>query len=166
MQAPLFEPTSTYTPSDLQSVFCGEVQAIYKRNRKHSALLNKTISNSLDINLFLRSIWPLDLTLRERMFAVFTNRKNMITGYSELSAGGISGTVCDAKLLFQKALLANASGFILAHCHPSGNNKPSVADIDLTKRIKKAGEVLTIQLLDHLILTENTYLSFADEGLL
>jgi DNA repair protein RadC len=83
-----------------------------------------------------------------------------------ISSGGISGTVLDTRVIFQGALLANASSLIIFHNHPSSNLKPSKADKDITNKIKKAGELLDIILLDHLIITEHSYYSFADEGIL
>ena len=81
-------------------------------------------------------------------------------------SGGISGTVADPKVIFQVALKANASSVILCHNHPSGNTKPSDNDIQLTKKLKKAGEFLELNVLDHLIITPDSYFSFADESLL
>ena len=78
----------------------------------------------------------------------------------------IAGTIVDVRLIFAAAIKANAVGLILAHNHPSGNLKPSYIDIQLTKRVKEAGQLLDIQLLDHLILTSDGYLSMADEGLI
>jgi DNA repair protein RadC len=97
---------------------------------------------------------------------MFTNRANKVLGIFELSTGGVSGTVADPKLIFAAALKVAASGLILSHNHPSGNLQPSQADIDLTRKIKEAGKLLEIQLLDHIILTTEGYYSFADEGLI
>jgi DNA repair protein RadC len=80
--------------------------------------------------------------------------------------GGISGTVTDVRMIMQTALKSNASAIILAHNHPSGNTEPSDADKKITSKIKEAGQLLEIAVLDHLILTSETYLSFADEGLM
>jgi len=83
-----------------------------------------------------------------------------------ISIGGVSGTVVDAKLIFKKALEQLASAIILCHNHPSGNLKPSQADIDITRKLKQAGKTLDIDVLDHLIIAESGFYSFADEGLL
>lgn len=80
--------------------------------------------------------------------------------------GGVSGTVVDAKLIFKKALDVLACSIIFCHNHPSGNLKPSQADIDITRKLKKAGESLEIAVLDHLIISEMGFYSFADEGIL
>ena len=82
-----------------------------------------------------------------------------------ISIGGISGTVVDVRCIYQAALKASASSILLAHNHPSGNNEASDADIKITKKLKEAGELLNISLLDHLILMPEGYTSMADEGL-
>jgi DNA repair protein RadC len=89
-----------------------------------------------------------------------------VIGRERVSVGGVAGTVVDAKLIFQKAIQQLASSIILAHNHPSGNLRPSQADIDLTKKLKSAGKVLDIQVLDHLIISEAGYTSLADEQLM
>jgi len=76
----------------------------------------------------------------------------------------LTGTVADPKVIFNKALAKSACSLIVAHNHPSGNLKPSRADIDLTKKLKNAGQMLDLPLLDHLIITASGYYSFADEG--
>ena len=80
--------------------------------------------------------------------------------------GGISGTVTDVRIIFQTAIKGNASGIILAHNHPSGNLSASEADTAITKKIKEAGKLLDITLLDHMIITEESYLSMADDNLI
>ena len=102
---------------------------------------------------------------REEFWIVLLNRANRVIGKEQISAGGVSGTVVDAKIVFQKSLEAGpASSIILCHNHPSGNIKPSQADIDLTRKLKEAGKTLDILVLDHLIIAGNNYFSFADEG--
>ena len=83
-----------------------------------------------------------------------------------MSSGGINQSVVDLRILFKNALEHLATGIIIAHNHPSGNLKPSSEDLKITKQIAEAGKILNIQLLDHLIITQNSYLSFADENLL
>lgn len=112
----------------------------------------------------LRANWADTLDWQETFYALFLDRSNKIIAISEISKGGISGTVVDAKIIFSQALLHLASAIILAHNHPSGSLKPSKADIEITKKLVKGGELLDITVLDHLIITKNSYLSFADEG--
>lgn len=97
---------------------------------------------------------------------LFLNRANKVLGYYLISVGGITGTVVDTRSIFQTALKANACSIILAHNHPSGNPLPSDADKLITRKLKEAGEVLDINLLDHLILLPEGYTSMADEGML
>jgi len=94
------------------------------------------------------------------------NRANKVLGITTISEGGLSGTVTDIRLIFQYAIKGNASGIIVAHNHPSGNQNPSESDLKITQKIKEAGNLLDIQLLDHIILTPESeiYRSLADEG--
>lgn len=102
----------------------------------------------------------------EAMFMLMLNRANKVLGCIKISQGSACGTVCDPKQVFQPAILANACGIILAHNHPSGNLKPSQADLTITKKIKDLGVMLELPLLDHLILSPepNSYYSMQEEG--
>jgi len=113
-----------------------------------------------------RSIWKQSLENKECFYVLLLNRSNKVLGYLLVSIGGVAGTVVDPKIVFQAALKANASSVILAHNHHSGNEKPSEADLQLTKKLKEAGQLLEISVLDHLILLSTGCFSFADEGLI
>ena len=102
----------------------------------------------------------------EEFWILFLNRSNKVISRMKLSQGGISGTVTDVRVVMKKAIESLASGIIVCHNHPSGNLNPSEADTRITRKIKEAGELLDIQLLDHLIISENDYYSFADNGAL
>lgn len=102
----------------------------------------------------------------EEFRVVYLNRGNIIVKEDLISKGGISGTVVDARIVFRSAIDCLATSIVLCHNHPSGNLKPSDADITLTKKLREAGKMLEVQVLDHLILAGNSYFSFADEGLL
>lgn len=102
----------------------------------------------------------------EEFWIVLLNRANKVTAIERISEGGLTGTVADPRRIFNNALKAEATSIILSHNHPSGNIQPSSMDIELTKKLKKAGEVLDISVYDHLIIGENNYYSFADEGML
>lgn len=104
--------------------------------------------------------------LQEQFIILLLNQSNKIIGFHPLSAGGITSTVVDLRLIFATAIKSLATGIILAHNHPSGNLKASEADKHITKKIKQAGDLLDIKLIDHLIITSESYLSFADECLL
>ena len=102
----------------------------------------------------------------ERMYAIFMNRSNQVLAVKHISTGGTIGTIADPKIIFQTALKLNAMGIILAHNHPSGGFVPSDPDIRLTRQIRDAGKLLEIELLDHLIISQAGYYSFADEGMI
>ena len=89
-----------------------------------------------------------------------------ILGINWISKGGVSGTVVDAKIIFQAALKTNCSGILLLHNHPSGTLQPSDADIQITNKIKEGGKYLDISVPDHIIITSDSYYSFADEGIM
>lgn len=102
----------------------------------------------------------------EEFWAVFLNQSNKVIHISQLTQGGINQSIVDIRIVFKTALEHFATGIIISHNHPSGNVKPSAEDVGITKKIKEAGNLMNIQLLDHLIITQNSYLSFADEGIL
>ena len=107
----------------------------------------------------------LDLN-HEEFWIIILNRANYVLRKNKISSGGISGTVADPKLIFKSALDHSGSSIILIHNHPSGNLQPSQADITLTKTLKEAGKFLEIPVLDHIIVSDNSYFSFADEGMM
>lgn len=102
----------------------------------------------------------------EEFWVMFLSQSNKVISVERISSGGISQTIVDNRIVFKKALEKTATSIIVAHNHPSGNLNPSKEDIALTKKIKEAGRVLDVQLLDHLILTQTEYFSFADENIL
>lgn len=102
----------------------------------------------------------------EEFWVLYLNRSHRILNKKRISEGGVAGTVADPKIIFKLALEELASGVIVAHNHPSGNLTASQSDLDLTRKLKEAGKFLEIQLLDHLIIANQKYFSFADEGLL
>ncbi len=104
-----------------------------------------------------------DLT-HEEFWVVFLNQANRIICEKQISKGGITGTVADPRLIFKLALEEGACGLILAHNHPSHSLKPSQADLDLTRKLADAAKNLDMRVLDHLIITQQAYVSFADEG--
>ena len=142
-----------------------EIQLSYKTKVKPSQR-PKILSSKDAYNILLES-WDDDkLEFVEQFKVLLLNRANRVLGVCKISTGGVSGTVADPKLIFAAAINANASAIILAHNHPSGQLKPSSADINLTKKIKEGGQFLEIPVLDHIIVTSESYYSFADEGLL
>ena len=138
-----------------------EVSAVYK---KHASVQNIKISSSNDVNMYIRKIFPVGIDIREAMLVLYLNNSNRTLGYSITSIGGISGTVVDVRLVLRDALLTQSTSMILVHNHPSGNLNPSQADLTITVKINKAGKLMDIKLLDHLILTKESFYSFADYG--
>ena len=125
------------------------------------------VSTSKDAEKIARRFTDQDtIEIFECFSVIFLNKASKPISWAHLSQGGISGTVADVKLIFTHALLAGASAIICIHNHPSGNLKPSEADRDFTKKIKESGKILDIVLLDHLILTKESFFSFADEGMI
>jgi DNA repair protein RadC len=102
----------------------------------------------------------------EEFWILILNQANKVIHRFNISKGGISGTVIDVRLIMEKALYQHASSIILCHNHPSGNKKPSQADISITKKLYDAGKILDIHVLDHIIIAENHYFSFADEEII
>lgn len=147
----------------MKTVFIKELQAVYKAKTelKQSQVKNRSIAAD-----WIKDVWPVDITHREAFACIFLNRKNDTIGYSVVSIGGVSATTVDVKIIYQNALLCNASSIILVHNHPAGTTKPSDADIGLTTKVTKAGKLLDINVLDHIIITETEQYSFADNGLI
>jgi len=102
----------------------------------------------------------------EEFWLLMLNRANRVLGRFKVSQGGLSGTVIDTRIILKKALDNLASSIIVCHNHPSGNKQPSDADVKITEKLKKAAEMLEIKLLDHVIIADKSYFSFADEGLI
>lgn len=142
-----------------------EVGLVYKTKIKASE--RPVIKSSADCCNVLRQIWDENkLEMQEEFKVLLLNRSNRVIGVYEASTGGICGTVADPRLILATALKSLSVSLILAHNHPSGNLKPSKADEELTQKIKMAAGFHDIKVLDHIILTAETYYSFADEGLL
>lgn len=126
-----------------------------------------SIHSPQDAIELLRAVWDEDkIQLHEEFLVILLNNAKKCLGWSKISSGGSTSTIVDPVTIFQVALLGNASSIILAHNHPSGNINPSLADKNITERIKKAGEMLGIEVVDHFILTANAYLSFKEENIL
>jgi DNA repair protein RadC len=135
-----------------------------RRRQASSALEKQIITSSDEIARYLR---PRLKDYRHEVFAVlFLNRANKINHFEIVSEGGITGTVADPRIILKKALEEDAVSIVLCHNHPSGSLKPSRADEELTQKIKEAARFLDITVLDHIIVSEDGYYSFADEGLL
>jgi len=135
-----------------------------RRRRLEEALVLPKITSSKNVFNFMQ---PLIGELNhEEFWVVYLNNSNKVLFKELLSKGGLTGTLVDVRLVFKKAIELFATAIILCHNHPSGKLKPSMADKSITNKLKLAGETLDIKVLDHLIITENAYFSFADENLI
>lgn len=149
-----------------QTTSISEVKLIYRTKIKASERLKVKCSKDA-CDIFMES-WDKDSIEHTEEFKILLmNRSNSVLGIFPVSKGGWAGTVADVRLIYQAAIKATASGIIVAHNHPSGNLNPSESDTKITKKIQEAGNLMDIQLLDHLILTpDGEYFSFADSGIL
>ena len=135
-----------------------------RRRRAEEALELQKITSSKSIYELMQPI--IGELAHEEFWIIYLNNSNKVLSKSQLSKGGITGTLVDVRLVFKTVLEIGAVSIILCHNHPSGMLKPSEADKQITQKIKQAGESLDIRVLDHLIVAETHYYSFADEGIL
>ena len=142
-----------------------EVQLSYKPHFK--AQERPQISSSKQAYNLLMANWDMELiNYIEQAKIILLNRNNRVLGIINLSTGGGASTVMDSRVIFATALKATATSLIVAHNHPSGNLRPSSEDIRLTEKLKQAGKLLEIEVHDHLIVSENSYFSMAEEGMM
>lgn len=143
--------------------FIPEIEISYRTG----GVEKKKISCSRDVFEILSQLFNVDtLELKEEAIAIFLNRANKTLGWYRISTGGVSGTVMDVRPVLAIAIKSASSGLIIAHNHPSGNMQPSKSDEEITKKFRDAGKLIDCILLDHLIICENNYFSFADNGLI
>lgn len=135
-----------------------------RRRRSERALIKKKIDSSRSVFELMQPI--IGELFHEEFWVIYLNSSNKVLMKSFLSKGGITSTSVDLRIILKSALQIGAVGLVLAHNHPSGALRPSSADKNITKKIKKAAEILDIKVVDHLIITENSYFSFADKSLL
>lgn len=135
-----------------------------RRKNRESALENEKITHSRDAANYMRTLIG-DLH-HEEFWVLYENRQNVVVDAQKLSQGGMTGTVIDVRIVIRKALELHATSLIVAHNHPSGNLDPSESDRRITKQLKEAAALMDLAVLDHIIVTQSGYFSFADEGLL
>ena len=135
------------------------------RRRDTTVLPDRAVLTSSSAAFAILSSVLRDLP-NEEFWILILNRANKLISKEPISRGGINATVVDVRMIFKPAILQNASSIILAHNHPSGNLKPSEDDIKLTRKLKDAGKLMDINVIDHIIIGDNNYFSFADEGLI
>jgi DNA repair protein RadC len=142
-----------------------EVEVSYRPKFKASE--RPKVNTSEEVYRLFINQWNLDkIQLQEEFKVMLLNRNHRVLGIADISVGGVSGTMADPKIIFSIALKANASYLVLAHNHPSGNLRTSDADIRLTKKLVQAGLLLELPIYDHLIITNDGYYSFADDGVM
>lgn len=142
-----------------------EIELVYKTKMKASE--RPEVRCSADIYQLLLSTWNKNLIdLQEEFKVLLMNRNNKVLGLYHSSTGGLTLTVADPRLILVAAIKSGACSIVLAHNHPSGSLRPSKGDEVMTAKMKEACSFLDIHLLDHIIVTSESYLSFADEGLL
>ena len=136
---------------------------LYKRVQIKQAERRQIISSETACEILRPLIGDIEI---EEFWAVYLNQSNRVIRKERLSLGGLTGTHVDVRMIMKEALLCNATGMIIAHNHPSGNEKPSGEDNRITEQVKKAAETLNIRLIDHVIITSNTYYSYMDNAML
>ena len=139
----------------------GEVELTYKSTSKARS---KIYSSEDAYKVLLPTYKEGTICYKEYFKVLFLNQASQVLGYTLISEGGITETYADVTVILQAALLTNSVAIILAHNHPSSSMKPSRQDMEITKQVKDAAQLMRIKVLDHLILTDAGYYSFADEG--
>jgi DNA repair protein RadC len=139
---------------------------LYSIKKNPSDLKKEKISSSADACRYIRQFFFEDLEVYESVFLLLLNQQNQTVGYAKISQGGVAGTVVDPKIVAKYIVDNLATGAIMAHNHPSGNLSPSPQDKQITKRVQEVCKLLDSKLLDHLIITSESYFSFCDEGIL
>jgi len=150
--------------SESSALYVGAALELGRRRNFQEAMENEQIRGSKDAANYIR---PLIGDLHhEEFWVLFLNRRNSILSSEKMSMGGMTGTVIDVRLVLKSALEKYATSMIFCHNHPSGNLDPSDADKKITRQLKEAAAIMEIPVIDHLIVTQSGYFSFADEGLL
>jgi DNA repair protein RadC len=141
-----------------------EIEIVYKTRVKTCDRVKVTTGHQAQE--ILRKYYEDVMEYREAMYVLYLNRANYVLGIKLISLGGASGTLCDPKLIMQGALKVNCHAYIISHNHPSGNTTPSDADMQLTKKLVTIGNLMDLPLLDHIIMTQDSYLSMAEKGII
>ena len=153
---------NNYDMSNVKN-FVSEISVSYSHTYKRKI----KITDAYSAEKTLRKMWDAQLmNIQEQFCVLFLNNANEVVGFRCLSTGGLTATSIDLRILFSIACKSLSSAIIIAHNHPSGTLKASKADIDITHKIKRAGEMLDINLLDHVILTDKSFVSLAQQGVI
>ena len=136
----------------------------YSLKYTKSKIQKTKVTTSESASNVIRKFYFDDINIYESFFILLLNRANNTTGFAKISQGGTAGTVVDIKIIAKYAVESLSSAVIICHNHPSGDKRPSDADLNITRRIKDALLLLDVKLFDHIIITENDFYSFADNG--
>lgn len=139
---------------------------LYSIKKNNTDFKNVKISNSKSSADFIRQFYSDDIEVYESFFILLLSINNMTIGYAKISQGGTVGTIVDTKIIAKYAVDSLSPAIVLAHNHPSGNTNPSTKDMMITRKIKEAMELLDCKVVDHIILTKDSYYSFADKGII
>ncbi|VXC18076.1 JAB domain-containing protein [Chryseobacterium sp. 8AT] len=140
-----------------------EIHVSYKPNK----MVSSKIATSFDAVQIIRKFWNEEtIEMQEEVKVILLNNSNYVLGIYNLSKGGITSSLVDVRLVLSVALKCLSPGIILVHNHPSGNLKPSSADLDIVKKLKEGCKIMDINLFDSIIITKESFMSFADDGLL
>ena len=146
-----------------KEIILQEISAVYQVRKDIEAPITRC-SNAWEVGYFFSN--EIGNLTQERLVALFLNTKNQVLAYSVITQGSINQSIANPRDILQRALLTNSAGLIIAHNHPSGDLTPSEDDKRTTKRLKECCEMMGIMLLDHFIVSEESHLSFASQGLL
>jgi len=139
---------------------------LYELRKNQTDFPKMKIKDATDSAEFIKQFYQGDIEIYESFFLLLLNNNNQTIGYAKISQGGVTSTVVDIKIIAKYVVDSLATAIILAHNHPSGNLKPSQQDIDITKKIKEAMKFFDVTVLDHIIMTAESYYSFSDNGII
>jgi DNA repair protein RadC len=139
---------------------------LYELRKNQTDFPKMKIKDANDSSEFIKQFYQGDIEIYESFFLLLLNNSNQTIGYAKISQGGVTSTVVDVKIIAKYVVDSLATGIILAHNHPSGNLNPSTADINITSKVKEAMKLFDVAVLDHIILTADSFYSFANNGLM
>jgi DNA repair protein RadC len=139
---------------------------LYELRKNQTDFPKMKIKDANDSSEFIKQFYQGDIEIYESFFLLLLNNANQTIGYAKISQGGVTSTVVDVKIIAKYVVDSLATGIILAHNHPSGNLNPSSADISITNKVKEAMKLFDVAVLDHIILTADSFYSFANNGLM
>jgi DNA repair protein RadC len=139
---------------------------LYELRKNQTDFPKIKIEDSTDAAEFIKQFYQGDIEIYESFFLLLLNINNQTIGYAKISQGGVASTVVDVKIIAKYVVDSLATGIILAHNHPSGNLNPSSSDISITSKVKEAMKLFDVQVVDHIIVTADSFYSFANNGLM